>query len=132
MLLTGCAGTVDVQPVAAGTPLKVVYIQRNPAADEIAPDLESAIDSGLQRHGIGTKVIAGEPPTDSDFLLTYSAVGGWDMKPYTKTAEVRLKRGTRQVGYARYDSAGGMNTSKFGSARAKIDPLLDQLLAAYH
>lgn len=131
--LTGCT-TVEVQPVSASAsgPLKVVYIQRNPQADEIAPDLESAIENGFQRHNIGTRVVTAEPPGDSVYVLTYAATGGWDLKPFMKTAELRLKRGARQVGYARYENAGGLNTSKFASARAKVDPLLEQLLAGIH
>ena len=128
-LLTGCAGTTDVQAVAVGTPIKVVYIQRNAAADDVAPDLESAIENGLQRHGIGTK--EGQPPSDNDYSLTYAADGGWDLKPYSKSVELRLKRGARQVGYARYDSAMGMNTSKFAPAREKITPAIDQMLAGF-
>jgi hypothetical protein len=129
--LTGCAD-VAVQPVASGTPIKLVYIQRNPAADDIAPDLESAIENGLQRHGIGTKVIDGEPPSENDYWLTYADTGGWDLKPFTKTAELRLKRGAKQVGYVDYISGGGLSTTKFESAREKIDPLMDQLLASIH
>ena len=131
LLLAGCAD-VEVQPVSSGVPIKVVYIERNPAADDIAPDLESAIENGLQRHGIGTKVIAGEPPSENDYSLTYAATGGWDLKPFTKTAELRLKRGPKQVGYASYVSGGGLSTTKFESAREKIDPLMDQLLAGFH
>lgn len=132
-LLAGCT-TVEVQPVSAsaGSSLKVVYIQRNPQADEIAPDLESAIENGFQRHNIGTRVVAAEPPGDSVYVLTYAATGGWDLKPYTKSVELRLKRGAKQVGYARTENSGGLNTSKFASARAKVDPLLEQLLAGFH
>ena len=131
-LLAGCT-TVEVQPVARSSdPMRVVYIQRNSVADEIAPDLESAIEGGLQRHGIGTRLIAGEPSGNSDYSLSYTATGGWDLKPFMKTAELRLKRGARQVGYGRYENAGGLNTSKYASARAKLDPLLDQLLAGFH
>ena len=116
---------------AAPTGIQVVYIQRNAAADDIAPDVESAIENALQRHGIGTKVIAGEPPSENDYLLTYADTNGWDLKPFMKTAEVRLKRGVRQLGYVRYENKGGFNTSKYASAREKMDPLLDQLLAGY-
>jgi hypothetical protein len=131
-VLAGCT-SVEVQAVAqSNDPIRVVYIQRNPVADEIAPDLESAIESGLQRHGIGTRVIAGEPSGDSEYSLNYTATGGWDLKPFMKTAEVRLKRGPRQIGYVRYENAGGLNTSKYASARAKLDPLLDQLLCGFH
>ena len=127
-LLAGCT-SVEVQPVtAAPSGLKVVYIQRNQAADDIAPDLESAIENSLQRHGIGTKIVSQEP-SDADYSLTYAATSGWDLKPFVKTAEVRLKRGARQVGYVRYENSGGFNVSKYASAREKMDPLLDRLLA---
>ena len=133
LLLPGCT-TVEVQPVSAsaGSSLKVVYIQRNAQADEIAPDLASAIENGFQRHHIGTRVVNAEPPGESVYVLTYAATGGWDLKPFMKTAEVRLKRGATQVGYARYENAGGLNTSKFAPARTKVDPLLEQLLAGFH
>ena len=131
-LLAGCT-TVEVQPVtvSAASPLRVVYIQRSAPADDVAPDLAGVIENGFQRHGIGTKVITGEPPRADDYVVTYAATGGWDLKPYVKTAEVRLKRGFKQVGYARYENAGGLNTSKFASTRAKVDPLLEQLLAGF-
>lgn len=132
-LLSGGCTSVEVQPVArSNNPIRVIYIQRNPVADDIAPDLESAIESGVQRHGIGTRVITGEPANDSDYSLSYTATNGWDLKPFMKTAELRLKRGASQVGYARYENTGGLNTSKYASARTKLDPLIDQLLSGYH
>jgi hypothetical protein len=129
-LLAACA-TVDVQPLSPADRPKVVYIEHNAAADDIAPDLESAIENGFQRHGIGTKEIDGEPPSPTDYALTYAATGGWDLKPYVKTAELRLKRGFKQVGFASYISGPSLNTTKFESAHDKVDPLLDQLLAGF-
>ena len=130
--LTGC-NSMDVQPVpsSVGT-IKVVYIVGNPTADQIAPELEGAIESGLQRHGIGTRLVQNQPPNDSDYYLTYLAIGGWDLKPFLKTAEIHLKRGPKQVGEAHFQAGGGLSTSKFNSVRDKINPLMDQLLAGFH
>ena len=46
-----------------------------------------------------------------------------------KNAEIRLKRGARQIGFVSYVSGGGLSTSKFDSVHDKIDPQMDQLLA---
>ena len=131
-LLAGCA-EVAVQPVAVNTaPIRTVYILRSPVADEVAPELESVIESGLQRHGIGTRLVDVLPMGEGDYCLTYIATGGWDLKTFMKNAEIRLRRGSRQVGFASYVSGGGLSTSKFGSVHDKIDPLMDQLLANQH
>lgn len=132
MLLTGCAD-VAVQLVAANSgPIRTVYILRSPAADQTAPELESVIEGGLQRHGIGTHLVDVLPLGDNDYCLTYIATGGHDLRDFMKNAEIRLKRGSRQVGFVSYVSGGGLSTSKFDSVHDKIDPLMDQLLAAQH
>ena len=123
---------MDVQPVSSSAgPIKTVYIIGNPTADQVAPELEGAIESGLARHGIGSRVVANVPPNDADYYLTYIAIGGWDLKPFLKTAEIHLKRGPRQVGEAQFQAGGGLSTSKFDSVRDKINPLMDQLLTNY-
>lgn len=129
LLFAGCAD-VNVQPVtaAAGT-IRTVYILRNPTADETAPELEGAIEDGLQRHGISARLVDVLPLEENDYCLTYVATGGWDLAKFMKNAEIRLKRGGRQVGSASYVSGGGLSTSKFGSVHDKIDPLMDQLLS---
>lgn len=131
-LLTGCAD-IEVQPATSGSDrIKFVYIQQNPSADQQAPDLESAIENGFQRHGIGTKPIDGPPPSDNDYYVTYTATGGWDLKPFLKAADVRLKRGFKQVGYAHFQAGGGLSVTKFAATRDKMVPVMDQLLAGFH
>ncbi len=132
-MLSGCAD-VEVQPItaASGPKPRVVYIQRNPTADQIAPELEGVIESGLQRHGIGTQLVDALPASESDFTLSYIATSGHDLKDFMKNAEIRLKQGSRQIGYAEYRSGGGLSVSKFGSVHDKIDPIMDQLLARFH
>ena len=130
-LLASC-NSLDVQPVAyTGGNIRVVYVVANPQADQIAPELEGAIENGLQRHGIGTRLVQAQPANDGDYYLTYLAVGGWDLKPFLKTAELHLKRGPKQVGYAHFQAGGGLSTAKFGSTQDKIDPLMDSLLSGY-
>ena len=131
-LLAGC-NSMDVQPVSPSAgPVKLVYVVANPQADQIAPELEGAIENGLQRHGIGTRLVQVPPPGDNDCYLTYLAIGGWDLKPFLKTAEVHLKRGPKQIGFAHFQSGGGLSTSKFDSTPEKIAPMMDQLLAGVH
>lgn len=128
-LLAAC-NSVDVQPVSmAGPKPKLVYIVANPEADQIAPELESAIDNGLQRHGIGTRLVQAAPVGASDCYLTYLAVSGWDMKPFLKVAEVHLKRGPKQIGFAHFQAGGGLSTAKFDSTPDKVASMMDQLLA---
>lgn len=130
VVLAGCADT-QIQPVAANVGhIKAVYVQRNPTADAIAPELESVIEGGLQRHGIGTRLVDTPPINETDYILTYTATAGHDLKDFMKNAEIRLKHGSRQIGYAIYTSGGGLSVSKFDSVHDKIDPLLDQMLAS--
>ena len=128
-LIAACAD-VAVQPVAATAgPIRTVYILRSPTADQNAPELESVIEDGLQRHGIGARLVDTLPLNDTDYCLTYVATSGHDLKDFMKNAEIRLKRGARQIGFVSYVSGGGLSTSKFDSVHDKIDPLMDQLLA---
>ena len=131
-LLAGC-NSLDVQPVSAsGGTIKLVYIVGNPEADQIAPELEGAIENGLAKHGIGSRRVASAPSNDTDYYLTYLAVSGWDLKPFLKTAEIHLKHGPRQVGFAHFQAGGGLSTAKFDSTPEKIAPLMDELLAGFH
>ncbi len=132
LLLIGCADTQVQQVSTSKSSIKVVYIQRNPTADAIAPELASVIDGGLQRHGIGTRLVDTPPINETDYVLTYTATGGHDLKDFMKNAEIRLKRGSHQVGSAIYTSGGGLSVSKFDSVHDKIDPLIDQMLAGVH
>jgi hypothetical protein len=128
--LAAC-NSMDVRPVAAtGVQIKVVCIVRNPEADQIAPELEGAIENGLAKHGIGFRQVTAAPANDADYYLTYSAVGGWDLKPFLKTADIHLKHGPQQIGSAHFQAGGGLSTVKFNSTPDKIAPLMDELLAA--
>ena len=109
-ILAGCAD-VAVTPVAATTgSIRTVYILRNPTSDQNAPELESVIKGALQRHGIGTRLVDTLPLGDNDYCLTYVATEGWDLKSFMKNAEIRLKKGAKQVGFVSYVSGGGLES----------------------
>ena len=128
--LVACT-TVDVQPIAAGSqPIKLVYIRQNPDVSDDA--LLSVIENGFQRHGIQTKIVTSEPIPESAYILTYTASRSWDLAPYLKHAELRLKEGNRLVGYAVYHHSGGYGLNKWASTESKITPVVNQLLAGVH
>jgi hypothetical protein len=63
--------------------------------------------------------------------LTYTALRSWDFKPYLSHAELRLWKGGRQIGYAEYhlNGGGGLDLGKWRGTKAKMDPVIDKLLA---
>lgn len=63
--------------------------------------------------------------------LTYTALRHWDMKPYLTHAELRLWRDGKQIGFAEYhlNGNGGFDLGKWRGTKAKMDPVIDQLLA---
>lgn len=125
--LAGGCSSVNVRPVqATKTPIKLVYIQTNNRVQ--VPDLLGVIEDGLQNHGIETKILNGESAPDSAIVLTYTATRGWDINPYIKFVEIRLRQGTKLLGSASYHNGGGFDFSKWGSAESKVGPIIDQLL----
>ena len=128
-LISGCA-SVHVQPVIASKyPIKLVYIRQNPTV--VTKDFLLVLEDGFQRHGIETKIITGEPPADSDYLLTYSTEDRWDLALYLRHAELRLKQGTKLVASATYHHEGGLGFNKWASTAAKMNPVIDKLLAGF-
>jgi hypothetical protein len=71
------------------------------------------------------------PVNPKDYILTYSSSRKWDFAFYLGRADVYLKRGSKMVGEASYDQAGGFNVGKWGSTESKMGPILDKMLAGY-
>jgi hypothetical protein len=129
VFLGGCT-SIQVRPVDASKhPIKIVYVQQNPKVK--VEDLLRVVEDGFQRHGIGTKIATGEPPADSDYLLTYTATRSWDGVPWLKHVELRLKRGAMQVGSATYHHRGWFGVNKYAGTRTKLNPVIDEMLADF-
>ena len=127
--LSACT-SIEVKPVSATEHrIKRIYILEN--KNYPTSEILDSIVNGAHRHGIEAKVITGLPPSSNDYFLIYTAHNAWDMAPFLKHAELRLKRGGKVIGSATYHHHGGADFGKFGSVPSKIDPIVDQLFAGY-
>lgn len=125
--LAACTST-NVRPVESLSDIKQVCIQDNPAV--IVEDFVTVVRDGFDRHGIATSVVDANGAKQCEVTLTYTALRSWDFKPYLSHAELRLWRGGRQIGSADYhlNGKGGFALTKWQGTKAKMDPVIDQLL----
>ena len=125
----GCT-SIQVKPLDASSPLKQVCIVQNPRVE--VSDFVDVLRDGFDRHGIASSVVASEDAKPCDATLTYTALRTWDLAPYLSHAELRLWRDGRQIGSANYhlNGGGGLPLMKWQGTKTKMDPVIDQLLAA--
>jgi hypothetical protein len=127
-LASGCT-TVNVRPVDAALPIKHICITNCEAQcyDGSMPDV---IRDGFARHGITAQVYDGLLPAGCEYHLTYYCERDWDLAMIMTHAEVRLHRGSAEIGYAEYHliGKGGFSLMKYQSTRTKMDPVIDELL----
>lgn len=126
--LAGCT-SIEVRPLDASAPLKQVCIVQNPRVE--VSDFVDVLRDGFDRHGIASSVVATTAAASCEVTLTYTALRTWDMAPYLSHAELRLWRDGRQIGAATYhlNGGGGLSLMKWQGTKAKMDPVIDQLLA---
>jgi hypothetical protein len=130
LALAGCT-SVQVSSVDSKANLKDVCIVKN--QEVTVRDFVAVLKDGFARHGIQTSLIAKGQERSCETVLTYSALKSWDLKPYLSVAELHLWRNGAQIGSAEYHlkGRGGFDLGKFAGTRAKMDPVIDQLLQAY-
>ncbi|WP_414135613.1 Sbal_3080 family lipoprotein [Azoarcus olearius] len=128
----GAAGCthIDVTKMDARKhPLSLVCIEENPNAS--ATDIVSVIEDGFQRRGILTAVYSGNAPSECEYSVWYLDEWGWDLAPYMRRAEIRLRRKAVTVARATYVHSGGLALNKWAGTKSKLEPVIDQLLAGY-
>ncbi len=129
VFLAGCT-VFDVQPINSGIELKHAVILQNP--DVKVSDFVSVLENGFERHGINTKVYSNEPSSlpEDTCVVTYTALRSWDFVTYMKHAEVVVRKDHKRIGYGIFHlrGDGGLSFFKWRGTRAKINPLIDQLL----
>lgn len=127
LALAACTST-NVRPIQGVADVKQVCIQNNPAV--IVDDFVPVLRDGFNRHGIATSVVDAEAAKQCSVTLTYTALRSWDFKPYLSHAELRLWRDGLQIGSADYHlkGGGGFALTKWQGTKAKMDPVIDQLL----
>ena len=125
----GCT-SVTVRPIASNIQLRNVCIVNNPRV--IVSDFVPVLRDGFSRHNIATTVVDQSQATSCPVTLTYTANLHWDMKPYLTHAELRLWEGGKQIGFAEYhlNGNGGLDLGKWRGTQAKMDPVIDELLAS--
>ena len=128
LFMSACTA-VKVQPVDTSLPLLHVCIQHNSRVE--VDDFVDVLQHGFERHGIGTEVYYGNRPRRCEYMLTYTALRSWDLKPYLSHAELHLHRGTTQIASAEFHlrGKGGFSLTKWAGTQSKMDPVIDELLA---
>ena len=128
-LLAGCT-TINVKKIDASKhPLKLVCIEENPKV--LVDDLLSVLGSGFQSRNIRTTIYKSNAPDLCEYTLWYTAFRGWDVTPFLRRVELRLRRGDETVATATYNHSGGLALNKWASTESKLTPVLDELLADF-
>jgi hypothetical protein len=128
VLVAGCT-VIRVEPLAkADLPTPQVCIERNPAV--LVKDFVDVMQGGFHRHGIEAEAYDAPLPESCEVVVTYTARQSWDLVRYLATAEIWMRRGGRQVAYAKYylRGGGGYALTKYEGTAKKMKPLFDQLL----
>jgi hypothetical protein len=125
----GCTNLM-IKPLSGDPRIKEIVIVENPKAQD--PDFLAVLVEGFQRHGIATQVVKEAPATDA-YVATYVAYRIWDIAWYLNDATITITRGGQRVSQAIFHlkAGGGFAPNKWASTKAKIDPVIDELLAQY-
>jgi len=129
-MVSGCAPQQPpISPLGADLAVQTVCIEKNQTVQ--FEDFLPAVEDGFARHGIASKVYLdpGDMPKDCDYTAKYTAERGWDLVFYLKTASVTVYQDKKKVAGLGYVLDGAF--SKFGSAKSKIDPRMDEMLKDY-
>lgn len=129
LLLSACT-TVHVQKVdAQAHPLALVCIEENPKV--LVNDLIAVLEAGFARHHIKTLVYSVQAPEQCSYTLWYTAFRGWDLAPYVRRVELKLRKDQEVIATATYEHSGGFALNKWASTEAKLNPVIDELLSGF-
>lgn len=131
LALVACT-SVKVKPVDRDTAMTHVCIRTNPAV--IVADFVPVMQDGFQRHGIVAEVFDLALPASCKYVVDYTALRSWDLKPYLSHAEIRITEHGQLVASATYhlNGKGGLDMGKWRGTKAKISPVMDKLLGGFH
>jgi hypothetical protein len=131
LALAGCA-TTSVVPVT-NEPLTSVCIIHNP--DVNVDDFVAVVQERFAYHGIKSRLVEASPaPAACPYTLDYTADRWWDLAPYMVDAKLFLKKNGEVIasGHFHIKAHGGFDVTKWKGTEAKLDPVIDEMLAAYH
>ena len=131
LLIAGCT-TTTVVPVAH-EPLSMICIVRN--SDVNVDDFVQVVQARFAYHGIRTRLFDGQPSASTcPYTLEYTADRWWDFKPYMVDATLTVKKGNEIIasGHFHIRAHGGLAVTKWEGTEAKLNPVIDEMLASYH
>ena len=126
VLATGCTINRKVSPIAPGTAIQTIAIQKNQKVlmDGFHPELVSQIE----QLGFAVESYDRMPPESTPFHLVYTANWQWDMAMYLTYFQAIVMKDGKKIGEAEYDARRGSGRmDKFGGTADKIRPLLIDL-----
>lgn len=125
---TGCTSRL-VNPVPAGMSIASVCIEPNPKV--AVDDFLEIVRAGFERNGISATVHTAPAPASCEYVVTYTARKTWDVTTYLSFAEIYIHRQGQRVALGHYHlrGGGGLAMNKWKSAKSKIDPVIDNMLA---
>ena len=131
LLVTGCTSMSVKRIDASQHPLKLVCIEEN--SEVLVEDLLSVIETEFQKRNIQTLVYKDKspPPSKCEYTLWYQAWRGWDITPFLRRVELRLRQGDITVANATYNHSGGLALNKWASTESKMQPVFEELLADF-
>lgn len=126
-LLSGCAITKNVRPVAASN-ITEICIRTNPQV--MMSDFLKELRAQVESKGIKSSIYDGERPAGCRHHMDYTANWRWDLAMYLVFAEINVYENGVLIGQATYDAhGGGANFDKFGRTSDKLKGLTDALFA---
>ena len=110
-------------------PITKVVIRNNPKV--VVSDFVEVLVAGFQRHGIEARLVSDDSELKDEYVVNYVAFRSWDMAPYLVDATVTIDRNGRRVAEGIYHlkGKGGLSLAKWQGTKAKMDPVIDQMLA---
>lgn len=131
-----CVAETSVMPVnSSENRMSEICIKLNPKIP--MPEFTYILEEGFSRHGIATKIRKNITP-DCEYSLIYTAqIDKPDTKPVLNDVHLAIYRGAQLIGYADRDppkgllQGGGVELTRWDTTRAKIEPMLDELLQSF-
>jgi len=129
-MLGGCT-SVAVKPVDIEAH-RIVHVCISENTKPIVNDFVDVLQDGLERHAISSELIRGTAPEHCEYVMRYTALQSWDFDAYLSHAELWLDQRGKRIGHATYHlrGKGGFSLMKWQGTRAKMDPVIDELLGA--
>lgn len=126
--LAGCT-SLNVRPLTQEEPIRSVLIEENPKVWR--SDFLQVLAEGFRRNGIEVQVIQSGTAVGDAFVVRYTARQKWDTAMYPSDATIWMYGNDREIAKAVYHlrGGGGLSLMKWQGTVAKIDPVIDELLA---